>query len=480
MQLAAVRVAVADRVSELEMLAVAEIRAALVAEVAVGHRSELETRVAEVVVGLDRRYFRKLRHGVTLLELILALALSVVILTAVGMAISLYFKMLDVRRTSLEEMQVVRIVTQRMTSDLRMIVQPNEPDLSGLETAFANAMQAASKQASAAAAGSTTTIIGGGTTGSAGAGGAGGGGVGAGNTGGGNQGGGQAGKAGQTGGGQTQGQAAGKTGGATQGNQSAGKAGSSQGSGGGAGGAAGGTAPGGASGGGPTTAQSGAAATTSSSTTATVVKLVGSATELQFDVSRIPRVDQYKGIVTGNGELSTVDLPSDVKTIAYYLRSTASAESYAGDPQALGGDASTDGYGRGLMRVEMDRAVQSYSDSSGGTASIYSAAQLVADEVVGLGFEYFDATEWQTSWDSSSQGLPRAVRVWLSVQPRYGMSEKEIADSNAGKEPKSTDFYFIITLPTSPLVATTPTEETTDSSGATSSSTSSTTSGTTP
>src|SRR5262245_57828483 len=229
MQLAAVRVAVVDRVSELETLAVAEIRAALVAEVAVGHRSELETRVAEVVVGLDRRYFRKLRHGVTLLELILALALSVVILTAVGMAISLYFKMLDFRRTSLEEMQVVRIVTQRMTNDLRMIVQPNEPDLSGLETAFANAMQAASKQASAAAAGSTTTIIGGGTTGSAGAGGAGGGGVGAGNAAGGNQGGGQAGKAGQTGGGgqtqgQTQGQTAGKAGGATQGNQSSGAA----------------------------------------------------------------------------------------------------------------------------------------------------------------------------------------------------------------------------------------------------------------
>src|SRR5262245_46147366 len=201
----------------------------------------------------DSAIQRKFRSGVTLLELLLALALSVVILTAVGMAINLYFKMLDVRRTSMEEMQVVRIVTQRMTNDLRMIVQPNEPDLSGLETAFANAMQAASKQASAAAAGSTTTIIGGGTTGSAGAGGAGGGGVGAGNTGGGNQGGGQAGKAGQTGGGQTQGQAAGKTGGATQGNQSAGKAGSSQGSGGGAGGAAGGTAPGGASGGGSTT-----------------------------------------------------------------------------------------------------------------------------------------------------------------------------------------------------------------------------------
>jgi prepilin-type N-terminal cleavage/methylation domain-containing protein len=486
-QPAAGRAAVVDRASELEMPAVAEIRAVRAAAAAARRRSELETRAAEVVaVGPNRRCFRKPRRGVTLLELLLALALSVVLLTAVGMAISLYFKMLDVRRTSLEEMQVVRIVTQRMTNDLRMIVQPNEPDLSGLETAFANAMQAASKQASAAAAGSTTTIIGGGTTGSAGAGGAGAGagGAGAGNAAGGNQGGGQVGKAGPTGGTQTQSQTGGKTGGATQSNQSAGKAGGATAATGGA--QAGGTSASGAtsgttaSGGSSTTAQSGAADTTSSSTTTTVVKLVGSATELQFDISRIPRVDQYKGIVSGNGELSTVDLPSDVKTIAYYLRSTTSAESYADEPQALGGDASTDGFGRGLMRVEMDRAVQSYADSGGGSASIYTAAQLLADEVVGLGFEYFDATEWQTSWDSSSQGLPRAIRVWLSVQPRYGMSEKEIADANAGKEPKSTDFYFIITLPTSPLVATTPTTETTDSSGATSSSTSSTTSGTTP
>jgi prepilin-type N-terminal cleavage/methylation domain-containing protein len=493
MQPVAARAAAVDRASVSEMLAVEEIKAVLAAEVAAAARprSELETpgavaavaeatQVVEVAaVGLSRRCFRKPRRGVTLLELLLALALSVVILTAVGMAINLYFKMLDVRRTSVEEMQVVRIVTQRMTNDIRMIVQPNEPDLSGLQTAFQNAMQAASKQATAAAAGSTTTIIGGGTTGSTGAGGAGGGGAGAGNAGGGNQGGGQAGKAGQTGGGQAQGQTGGQTGGTSQGNQSAGKAGGGQGAGGSApsaGGASGGKSSGTPSSGNSTAAQSGAASSTTSSTaTTTVVKLVGSATELQFDVSRIPRVDQYKGIVSGNGELSAVDLPSDVKTIAYYLRSDTSAESYADDPRAPGGDPSTDGFGRGLMRAEMDRAVQSYADTGGGSASIYTASQLLAEEVVGLGFEYFDATEWQTSWDSSSQGLPRAIRVWLSVKPRYGMSEREIADANAGKEPKSTDFYFIITLPTSPLVATTPTTDTTGSTGATSSSTSTST-----
>src|SRR5207244_6682033 len=126
-----------------------------------------------------------------------------------------------------------------------------------------------------------------------------------------------------------------------------------------------------------------------------------------------PPVDQSKGIMSSSGELSAVDLPSDVKTIAYDLRNEASAESFAENPHAPGGEPSTDGYGRGLMRAEMDRAVTSYADSGGGTASIYSAAQLLADEVVGLGFEYFDGTEWPTTWDSSNQGLPRAIRFWL-------------------------------------------------------------------
>src|SRR5205823_3339131 len=91
---------------------------------------------------------------------------------------------------------------------------------------------------------------------------------------------------------------------------------------------------------------SAAGATATSSTPATtVVKLTGSATELRFDVSRLPRVDQYQGMLSSKGDPSAVDLPSDIKTIAYFLRSEASAASYAGNPNSPGGEASTDGFG---------------------------------------------------------------------------------------------------------------------------------------
>jgi hypothetical protein len=144
-----------------------------------------------------------------------------------------------------------------------------------------------------------------------------------------------------------------------------------------------------------------------------------------------------------------------VKTIAYFIRSESSADSYRDNPHAVGGEASTDGFGRGLMRAEMDRAVTTYAESGGGAASIYDNAQCLADEVVGLGCEYFDGTEFLTEWDSSTSGtLPRAIRIWLSIKPTYGMSEKELAQAAAGKEVPSTDFYFVISLPTAPLVAT--------------------------
>jgi hypothetical protein len=80
--------------------------------------------------------------------------------------------------------------------------------------------------------------------------------------------------------------------------------------------------------------------------------------------------------MTAGGDLSATDLPSDVKTIAYYIRSQQAADAAAYDPSAVGGEASTDGYGRGLMRAEMDRAVTTWAETGGATDSIYANARL--------------------------------------------------------------------------------------------------------
>ena len=412
------------------------------------------------------------RRAMTLLELILALALSVVVLSAVGSAIHLYFKMLDARRTSIEEMQTVRVVVMRITSDIRACVQPYKPDLEGLETTFQNAMQAATAQADAQLAGAAQ-VLGGQVGGQQGQGGQSQGGQtqgGQGQQGQGQQGQGQQGQGQQSQG--TQGQAGQSTGG--QGGSGPGQTGSgqTQGAGGQAGSAASGT---GASGAGA--AGSSAASTEPAASSTPTVVLTGTATELRFDISRLPRMDQYQGIIS-KGELSAVDLPSDVKTIVYFIRSDTSAQTYLDDPYAPGGEPSVDGYGRGLMRAELDRAVSSYAETGGATDGVYSSAQLLAEEVVGLGFEYFDGTEWLTEWDSSSQGLPRAIKIWLSVQPTYGMTDEELAKAAGGVPPEPTDMYFTVSLPTTPLVVPAA-SETTDASSSTSASTSSATSSTT-
>ena len=71
----------------------------------------------------------------------------------------------------------------------------------------------------------------------------------------------------------------------------------------------------------------------------------------------------------------------------------------------------------GLVRREVNRASGLYSGTSGGTPS-GADDQLLAPEVIGLELHYFDGTEWQTTWDTSTKkGLPLAVEIAIEVQP---------------------------------------------------------------
>jgi len=85
--------------------------------------------------------------------LILALSLSIVLLMAVNMAINLHFRMLDVRRTNIEEIQVARVTLKLMADDLRGVLLYTAPDLSGLQEVTNNAAQAATTMAGGAAGG---------------------------------------------------------------------------------------------------------------------------------------------------------------------------------------------------------------------------------------------------------------------------------------------------------------------------------------
>src|SRR4029079_12722717 len=120
--------------------------------------------------------------------------------------------------------------------------------------------------------------------------------------------------------------------------------------------------------------------------------------------------------------------------VAYFLAEEAadvSASATKGSVAAASSVSltpSATGRGRGLMRSETSRAIASYNETNGTTTSIYDGGQLVAGEVIGLAFQYYDGTAWVTEWDSTSMcGLPRAVEIVLTIQPTYAMTESALA-----------------------------------------------------
>jgi hypothetical protein len=104
------------------------------------------------------------------------------------------------------------------------------------------------------------------------------------------------------------------------------------------------------------------------------------------------------------------------------------------------------------MRSEIDRAVSSYAESGGDITSLYASGKLVADEVTGLAFQYWDGVEWLPEWNSDdSGGLPLAVEIVMKIQPTRAMTEEEIADVGLASKtlpPAEQTYRLVVHLPT--------------------------------
>ena len=354
----------------------------------------------------------KVRRGLTLLELLLALSLSIVVLMAIGMAINLHYRMFDVRRTNVEEAQLARAVLRHIADDLRCAVQYTPPDLEGLDTVSSNAVGAAANSAFG-----ETGDSGDDASGSTG---------------------GQGGSSGQTG------------------SQSGGTSGSGQFA----------TNP-------SSTASAqllSEAATATIDPTATdaastsVVGLYGTATELRFDISRLPRVDEYQSLMVPDSGVGVVDIPSDIKTITYFLAEgdIPTGAAFAGTSSTI---STTPSGGRGLMRGQLDRAVAAWAEINGGSGSAYETAELLAEEVTSLKFSYFDGESWVPEWDSATMGgLPIAVEIFITIQPTQPLTEDDISTSSSSEQlPTEQTYRLVVHLPAArPGVNLTETSETTD------------------
>ena len=75
----------------------------------------------------------RVRGGFTLLEVVLALSLTVVVMSVIGTAIHLHLRSLDVMRVGIERDQLARTIMRRIADDIRGTVRHEPFDASGME-----------------------------------------------------------------------------------------------------------------------------------------------------------------------------------------------------------------------------------------------------------------------------------------------------------------------------------------------------------
>jgi hypothetical protein len=73
------------------------------------------------------------RAGLTLIELLLAVALAATLMLAVAMAVDIYLRLVDSRRTTVEEAQLSRAVLRRIADDIRGTLSFDPVDFSSVE-----------------------------------------------------------------------------------------------------------------------------------------------------------------------------------------------------------------------------------------------------------------------------------------------------------------------------------------------------------
>lgn len=340
--------------------------------------------------------------GFTLLELLLALALSVLTTAIIANLVQMYTSNFTTRGEDIRRIALARSILNMIADDLRSTVVKQEFDASVLQQLLTGQGGGGGGGGAGSGAGGASGASGGGASGA---------GADSGSSGG----------TGSSGGSFGQGAGLGSGGSGTNTSGAGGGAGSGSGSGGfGAGqtGSQSGSLGGTGSDTGTGTAEDGTA-TGAMLSSALPLGIYGSLSSLTIDVSRLPRPDEYiaqqQSIMSG--ELT--DVPGDIKSVGYYVQ----VPTNTGVSDTMNEVTSTPDNGGmvgGLVRREIDRAVMANAEELGQTDQLMRTGELVAPEVISLEFSYFDGMQWLTDWDSSAQGLPLLVEISLAMQSKSG------------------------------------------------------------
>lgn len=180
--------------------------------------------------------------------------------------------------------------------------------------------------------------------------------------------------------------------------------------------------------------------------------IYGTSYELQIDVSRVPRYEEY-AVLDADAQSGMTRLLSDVKTVSYYV---VDSRSIPGNPTVgnlpintgSGGGGqrgrSNNSYGingslglppdtllSGLARRVNDRAAWRYAVDRGEDTETNQQAELIAPEVAYVEFSYYDGSQWVSEWDTQQMGgVPMAVEINLFLGTQEQANSQAL---NAGR-----------------------------------------------
>ena len=163
------------------------------------------------------------------------------------------------------------------------------------------------------------------------------------------------------------------------------------------------------------------------------VGMYGTSTELQIDISRIPRIDEYANF--GN-EAVMMDRVSDIKTVHYYLTFGNLAEADESIIPLTG-----------LVRREMDRAVTMFQQEQG-MFTEETPSDILAPEINAIEFLYTDGLDWYPEWDSDLyKGLPKAILVAISFAANDNLTEPQSLLDATTEAPIGDVYRFLLQIP---------------------------------
>jgi hypothetical protein len=157
-------------------------------------------------------------------------------------------------------------------------------------------------------------------------------------------------------------------------------------------------------------------------------QLQGTSTQLTLYTSEVPTdmLRYLAGNLGNQGSNQDQPVTSDLRRITYWLAGAGSSP-------------------LGLARQELKVATSQDALTPFDPSQVDEKAFVIAKEVLNLTFEYFDGSQWQTSWDGTvvqsdnvtPQGPPAAVRISLTVRR-----------ANATSDDQTVTYRHVVAIPT--------------------------------